>query len=153
MQTDSIVFTRLGPNDDTWFDAALDLFAIAFEDPENFSAARPSRGYRKRLLSKDEFILLVAISNQNVVGALAAYELQKFEQERSEFYIYDLAVNEDWRRRGIARTLIARLKSISEENSGSAIYVQTDYEDDAAIALYTALGNREDVIHFDIALD
>lgn len=30
-----------------------------------------------------------------MIGALAAYELMKFEQERSEFYIYDLAVQAD----------------------------------------------------------
>jgi aminoglycoside 3-N-acetyltransferase I len=30
------------------------------------------------------------------------------------------------------------------------IFVQADYGDDPAIALYTKLGSREDVIHFDI---
>ena len=30
------------------------------------------------------------------------------------------------------------------------IYVQADYGDDAAIALYSKLGIREDVLHFDI---
>ena len=41
-----------------------------------------------------------------MVGALAAYELLKFEAERSEIYIYDLAVLEEFRRRGIATALI-----------------------------------------------
>jgi aminoglycoside 3-N-acetyltransferase I len=31
------------------------------------------------------------------------------------------------------------------------IFVQADPGDDAAIALYTKLGTREDVLHFDIA--
>jgi aminoglycoside 3-N-acetyltransferase I len=30
-------------------------------------------------------------------------------------------------------------------------FVQADYGDEAAIALYTKLGSREDVMHFDIA--
>ena len=30
------------------------------------------------------------------------------------------------------------------------VYVQADYGDDPAIALYTKLGTREDVMHFDI---
>jgi aminoglycoside 3-N-acetyltransferase I len=33
------------------------------------------------------------------------------------------------------------------------IYVQADYGDDPAIALYSKLGTREDVMHFDIAPD
>jgi len=32
------------------------------------------------------------------------------------------------------------------------IFVQADIEDDPAIALYTKLGIREDVLHFDIAV-
>jgi len=31
------------------------------------------------------------------------------------------------------------------------IFVQADYGDDAAVALYTKLGAREDVMHFDIS--
>lgn len=33
------------------------------------------------------------------------------------------------------------------------IYVQPDYGDEPAIALYTKLGVRENVMHFDIAVD
>ena len=32
------------------------------------------------------------------------------------------------------------------------IFVQADYGDDPAIALYTKLGIREDVMHFDIPI-
>ena len=33
------------------------------------------------------------------------------------------------------------------------LYVQADYGDDPAIALYEKLGTREDVVHFDIAVE
>jgi aminoglycoside 3-N-acetyltransferase I len=32
------------------------------------------------------------------------------------------------------------------------VYVQADYVDPPAIALYTKLGTREEVLHFDIAV-
>ncbi|ALO45787.1 Gentamicin 3'-N-acetyltransferase [Pseudohongiella spirulinae] len=32
------------------------------------------------------------------------------------------------------------------------VYVQADYGDEPAVALYTKLGTREDVMHFDIAV-
>ena len=33
------------------------------------------------------------------------------------------------------------------------VFVQADYGDDPAVALYTRLGTREDVMHFDIAVE
>src|SRR3954470_1561078 len=81
---------------------------------------------------------------------LAAYELNKFEQQRSEIYIYDLAVAEDHRRQGIATALIEELKTIAASRGAYVIYVQADLGDEPAIALYTKLGVREDVLHFDI---
>jgi aminoglycoside 3-N-acetyltransferase I len=48
-----------------------------------------------------------------VTGALCAYELRKFEQERSEIYIYDLAVAMTHRRQGIATALISSLQDIA----------------------------------------
>jgi ribosomal protein S18 acetylase RimI-like enzyme len=77
--------------------------------------------------------------------------LPKFEQERSEIYIYDLAVGAAHRRRGIATALIAELQRIGAERGAYVIFVQADYGDDAAVALYTKFGVREDVMHFDIA--
>ena len=41
-----------------------------------------------------------------MVGGLAAYVLPKFEQERSEVCIYDLAVAEPHRRQGIAEEVL-----------------------------------------------
>jgi aminoglycoside 3-N-acetyltransferase I len=131
-------------------EAVLDLFESAFEDSENYSSARPSPGYLRRLLAGETFVCLAALDGNAVVGALAGYELQKFEQERSEFYIYDLAVAEAARRRGIATALIEALKPIAASRGAQVIFVQADHGDDPAIALYTKLGRREDVLHFDI---
>jgi aminoglycoside 3-N-acetyltransferase I len=42
------------------------------------------------------------------------------------------------------------LKTIAREGGAHVIFVQADLEDAPAIALYTRLGSREDVLHFDI---
>ena len=105
------------------------------------------------MLSSDYFIALAALKNGAVVGGLTAYELQKFEQERSEIYIYDLAVAAAHRREGIATALIQKLKKIAVARAAYVIFVQADLVDDPAIALYTKLGVREDVLHFDIAVN
>ena len=98
-------------------------------------------------------IVLVALIKDRVVGGLVAYELEKFEQPRSEIYIYDLAVAAAHRREGIATALIQDLKMIAAARQAYVIFVQADLGDEPAIALYTKLGAREDVLHFDIAVE
>jgi aminoglycoside 3-N-acetyltransferase I len=131
----------------------LAIFGEAFDEVDRYSPSHLSDAYLKRLLSSDYFIALAALKNRSVVGGLTAYELQKFEQERSEIYIYDLAVAAEHRREGIATALIQELKKIAVARGAYVIFVQADIGDDPAIALYTKLGVREDVLHFDIAVD
>ena len=130
----------------------LRVFGEAFDDIETFSARKPGNDYLRALLDKSDFVALAAIEGGDVIGGLAAYELQKFEQERSEYYIYDLAVREASRRRGVATALIEELRRIAATRGAYVIFVQADYGDDPAVALYTKLGIREDVMHFDIAV-
>jgi len=143
-------YARLTPQDLSGFTQLLRVFGDAFEDAETYGGAVPSPSYLATFLGRPQNIVLVARSGEEVVGGLVAYVLEKFERERSEVYIYDLAVAEPYRRRGIARTLIERLKPISRDFGAWVIYVQADYGDAPAIALYTSLGAREDVMHFDI---
>ena len=148
--TPSRALRQLRPGDADLFRALLTMFGEVFGDTESYMRAQPSDAYIGKLLAGDNFIALVALHDETVVGGLAAYELKKFEQERSEIYIYDLAVREAHRRQGIATALIADLKAIARGRGAYVIYVQADYTDPPAIALYTKLGAREDVLHFDI---
>src|SRR5215475_5000366 len=82
------------------------------------------------------FIALVAMKGGEIVGGLAAYELDKFEQDRREIYIYDLAVAQSHRRRGVATGMIDELRRIASERCVYVIFVQADPGDHPAIALY-----------------
>lgn len=128
----------------------LAVFAESFEDHASYQSAVPSDEYLEALLAREDFIPLVAVADGKVVGGLAAYVLHKFEQERSEIYIYDLAVLEAYRRQHIATGLINKLREIARERGAWVIYVQADHGDDPAVKLYESLGTREDVLHFDI---
>ena len=50
----------------------------------------------------------------------------------------------------VTATTYAQLKMYAESTTAYVILVQADLGDDPAIALYTKLGLREDVLHFDI---
>jgi len=146
----SHVIRRIAPSDVALMAGMLTVFGEAFDDVKTYNGARPRAAYQERLLGSDTFIAIAALKGGAVVGGLAAYELRKFEQERSEIYIYDLAVAAAHRRQGIATALIRELQAIAAERGAYVIYVQADRVDAPAIALYSKLGVREDVLHFDI---
>lgn len=148
----SYTYRQLGPTDVALMRRLIAAFRLAF-DEEKYESAVPNDDYLRAFLTKPHVIALAALDGPDVVGGLVAYELDKFEQDRREIYIYDLAVLEDHRRRGIARHLIHTLRGIAKARDAYVIYVQADRGDDPAIRLYESLGRREDVFHFDIPVD
>src|SRR5690606_36524833 len=81
---------RLSPSDLALARRMNALFAEAFDDPETYEVAPPDDAWLTSLLAREHVAALVALAEGEVVGALVAYELDKFERARREFYIYDL---------------------------------------------------------------
>ena len=150
--TDAFAIRRLGAGDLALMDGLLTMFGEAFEEIDAYGRARPSAGYLRRLLGSETFIALAAVKDGAVIGGLAAYELPKFEQERSEIYIYDLAVAAAHRRQGVATALIEQVKVIAAARGAWVVFVQTEQDNAPAVALYSKLGTREDAAQFDIAV-
>ena len=141
---------RLGAPDLGLMDKLLDLFGEEFDEKEIYGGNRPSTGYMTELLSSSSFIALAALSGERVIGGLCAYEFKKFEQERSEIYIYDLAVGKEFRRKGVATSLINAVQPIAREMGAWVIIIQSEWNDEAPVALYTKLGKKENIHSFDI---
>jgi aminoglycoside 3-N-acetyltransferase I len=68
-------------------EALLATFGEAFNEVDTYSGNRPNAAYLQRLLGSDYFIALTALISGEVVGGIAAYELKKFEQQRSKIYV------------------------------------------------------------------
>ena len=143
---------HLTENDAHLMCSLMDCFGKEFDEIDTYCGNRPSKDYLASLLSSESFIALAAIKDGVVVGGLVAYELKKFEQKRSEIYIYDLAVSSEHRRKGIATLLIESVRPIAKKLGAWVIFVQADYEDEPAVNLYTKLGRREEVLHFNIPI-
>src|SRR5215203_1721832 len=116
--------------------ALLRVFGAAFEDVPTYQDAVPSDDYLRSLLATPHFIVVTACDGDEVIGGLAAYELQKFERDRREIYIYDLAVAVEHRRKGVATGLIRELQRVAAARNAYVIFVQADPGDAPAIALY-----------------
>ncbi len=140
----------LTDNDTALMYDMLDCFSSVFDEPENYAENRPGVGYLHSLLGSGMFVAMAAVVDGKLAGALAAYELKKFEQERSELYIYDLGVYPEYRRQGIATALIKAIQQEAVKRGAWVVYVQADYEDDPAVRLYSKLGHKEEVLHFDL---
>ncbi len=129
------------------------LFADVFAEPAQYADHPPGDEYARDVLARSDTILLVAEADGAPVGALAAYVLPKFEQARSEIYIYDLAVCARWRRMGVASRLIEETRRIGREIGAWTVFVQADTaaEDEPARLLYRKLACDEiAALHFDI---
>jgi aminoglycoside 3-N-acetyltransferase I len=147
-----VTLRRIEPGHVALFRKLNALFGEVFEDRDTYQGEPPSDAYLEDLLAKEHVVALVAMTGEELLGGLVAYELDKFERARREFYVYDLAVDKAHRRRGIATALIEHLKTIAARRGAWVIFVQADYGDDPAIALYDKLGRREKVLHFDISI-
>jgi ribosomal protein S18 acetylase RimI-like enzyme len=141
---------RLTADDLLFVRRALDLFGEVFDDLPAYCANQPDDAWLADLLGDPNFVFQAVLDGERLIAAMASYVLRKFEQARKEIYIYDLAVAQDRRREGLATALIADLRRIARDIGAYVIFVQADHGDDPAIALYTKLGAREDVLHFDV---
>jgi aminoglycoside 3-N-acetyltransferase I len=148
----SCPIVHLGTDDLALLRALNAMFAEAFDDRESYQGAPPDEAHARAVLARSDVFALAALDGAAVVGGLVAYTLPKLEQPRSEVYLYDLAVAGSHRRRGIATALIRHLQALARAAGAWVVYVQADHGDDAAIALYSKLGVREDVLHFDLPL-
>jgi len=146
----SYSYKQLSKTNIKTFKELLRVFGEAFDEIKTYQNKIPRDNYLTALLSNSDFIGIVALNNKEVIGGLTAYVLNKFEQERSEIYIYDLAVSKNNRRKGVATNLIKELKKIAKKKGSYVIFVQADKGDNAAIKLYESLGTRESVYHYDI---
>ena len=141
MTSPEITIRRLQSGDGKLFARLNSVFASSIDDHEHYASAKPTASYLEDLLTRVHIIWVIALSHRgSVVGGLVAYELD----------IYDIAVAEQFRRQGLATRLIGYLCEIAKDRGADVVYVQADQDDPPAIALYTKLGKREDVLHFDI---
>ncbi|MFZ5733963.1 MAG: GNAT family N-acetyltransferase [Pseudomonadota bacterium] len=140
---------RLGADDLAEMKALLRMFGNAFEDPDNYHAHVPADAYLRERINDKSFFAVIASDGDSVIGGLAAYELRKFEQQRSEIYIYDLAVDVEHRRRGVATALIRTLGEAARKQGAYVMFVQADNaeEDEPARALYAKLASEHIIAH------
>jgi ribosomal protein S18 acetylase RimI-like enzyme len=122
---------RLGPSDEARVVAASPLF----DGPASAEQA-------SLFLSRDGHHLLVAAVDGVDVGFVSGVETTH-PDKGTEMFLYELGVEEGYRRRGIGRALVAALRALAAERGCHGMWVATDEDNVAALATYRSAGAAE----------
>jgi len=141
----------LTPSDTSKFTTLIRLFEEVFE-MQGFTF--PGDDYLKKLLQQDNFLVFIAMHENEVVGGLTAHILPSYYSESSEGYIYDIVVKPAFQRQGIGKKLITAFTGHCRSKGYSAIFVQADEADAHALDFYRSIGaTPQNVVHFNFRIE
>lgn len=145
-----IEYKKLGIGDLGGLTELINLYENVFEMAHFIL---PDAEYLQSLLEKESVIFYVAMIDKRIVGGLTAHILPSTYFPSSEVYLYDLAVETRFQRKGIGRQLINSLKEYCAGLGLKEVFVQADLEDQHALDFYQATGGiAESVVHFSYEL-
>ena len=98
----------------------------------------------QRFLAHPDTLLLVARWDGKACGFLSAYRLQRFDRRGAEVLLYEIGVEEPFRRRGVGRALVEEAKRWAADFGANELWVLTEDGNAPARALYAATGGREE---------
>lgn len=118
----------LGPGDEDKVKQASGLF----DGPARDDATA-------RVLNDPDHHLLVAYEDDRPAGFVSGVELTH-PDKGTEMFLYELAVDQAFRRRGIGRALAAALAGLARQRGCYGMFVLTDDDNQAAQATYRSAG-------------
>ncbi len=122
---------RLGPGDESRVLEAGSLF----DKPADPAATAD-------FLARPDHYLFVAYENSTPAGFVSGVVLVHPDKGR-EMFLYELAVDDAYQRRGHARALIERLATAAKEAGCYGMWVLTDDDNEAALAAYESAGGQQ----------
>lgn len=126
---------RLGPADASLVDAGAHLF----DGP-------PRPDATTRFLTDPIHHLFFALADGRPVGFVSGVELTH-PDKGTEMFLYELAVDEAHRRRGIGTQLVEALRELAKERGCYGMWVLTDHDNEAALGTYRRAGSAEESTH------
>ena len=94
------------------------------------------------LLSDERTIFLVAFEHDRPIGFALAHELPRRHGDPTNLFVYELGVDPEWRRRGIATALMNELAELARTRGIRETFLITEESNQAAMAFYESLGAR-----------
>jgi ribosomal protein S18 acetylase RimI-like enzyme len=105
----------------------------------------------EKFLENPDNALFIAFENEEAVGFLTAYRLQRLDERKAEVLLYEISVYKDFRQKGIGKALVEKVKEWAKEVGADEVWVLTNKSNVAANALYNSAGgkpeNPDDVMY------
>jgi len=112
----------------------------------------PDLATADRFLATPGHHLLIAYEGETPAGFVSGVELSH-PDKGTEMFLYELAVDERFRRRGIGKALVDELLGIARAHGCYDLWVLTDHDNDAALATYRSTGTTEESTHLMLTWD
>ncbi len=125
-----IAIERLGPEDAARAERAVRAFKTASRAAASLEA----------FLRNPANYLLVAEQDNESIGFLLAYRLERADREASQMFVYEVEVAPAWRGRRLASALMEKIKNLARAEGMFEVFVLTSRNNDAARRLYTRTG-------------
>jgi aminoglycoside 3-N-acetyltransferase I len=134
--SDEVHVRRLGPGDRELAQVTFDLMAEVFGEKRD----RLSDTYLDELLSRSWVLVFAATEGGRAVGGLTAHLLPMTAYEGTEVFVYDVAVADDYQRRGVGRRLLGAVRGEASRLGASNVFVLAENVDTGALGFYRSLG-------------
>lgn len=104
----------------------------------------PARAeWAERFLAAPGHLMLIAYADGTPAGMISGIEMLH-PDKGSEMCLYELSVDEPYRRRGIGRALVEALHKVARERGCYDMWVGVDTDNDPALATYRSAGAKDD---------
>jgi ribosomal protein S18 acetylase RimI-like enzyme len=104
-----------------------------FDEPADPGAGRD-------YLADPRNVFLMAYEGEIAVGFVRGTELGQLKSRQKQMFLYEIAVDERVRRRGVARALVEELLAYCRASGFEEAFVFTDPSNVAAVGLYRSTG-------------
>ena len=118
---------------------SVDAAAHLFDAP-------PTHDATLRFLADDRHHLLVAYEGATPAGMVTGVEMTH-PDKGTEMFLYELSVDEAFRRRGIGKAFVSALAQLARDRACYGMWVLTDDDNGAALATYPHAGGTREGSH------
>lgn len=119
----------------------MEIEVLVSGDEQRVLAARdlfddqPTEAWTRLFLAREGHHLVMAFEEGRAIGFVSGVETVH-PDKGVELFVYELGVDEDHRRRGVARAMLDRLEAVAAERGCRGMWVTTEADNVAALATY-----------------